>query len=600
MANETVGSQPAATVRLEHVRLAAQMFMAVALVLLTWLVFSRLPPLSPPLGCFLFLAPLVVIAATCGFAATLASTVLLGVFGLVDGSVHHAIGQALSGPDGTPAVVVALGALGLAFYSDRTLTIAPPPGQPTGPGDLASRLRGLLGPALTHALACGAATLLIMACVLLTVQLASSDHFGAGQVILVFASAAGIGSVLGARFGMAAGLLGVLILAADAGFPNGVLDLAGACALVITGWWIGREADRYALERAILRMTTDAGGQIAAATTGADAYAALFHALTQVNPHGTLRIADERAEVLHERTAPGGRAAPAWRDRRLSAHGREFGVVYWTTGASGVGEQDVDGAVVTLTEVAASTILRVRLADERDSIESQARTEHVRTLMLDAVSHHFKTPLAGILGSVTSILTLPEAHSREAQRDLLNIIKYQANRLNRYIDKFLAVARLESGSVVPRPKPVQAEAAIYDAWEPLSELGGASRFLRVGVGSEYLMVDENLLMQILGNVLENAIKYSPEESLIDVTSRVTSGKMTIEITDQGPGIPADRAEQIFERFYRAKGTTAPGLGLGLYITSSLCKILGGSVSARNRADQGGAVFSITLPLAKAS
>jgi two-component system sensor histidine kinase KdpD len=115
-----------------------------------------------------------------------------------------------------------------------------------------------------------------------------------------------------------------------------------------------------------------------------------------------------------------------------------------------------------------------------------------------------------------------------------------------------------------------------------------------------VFADEGLLKQVFSNVLENAIKYSPEESLVEVSARMAAGKMNVDIQDEGAGFPADSAEPIFERFYRAKSAKPAGLGLGLYITRSLLKILGGSVSARNRSDRTGAIFSIVLPVAKAA
>jgi two-component system sensor histidine kinase KdpD len=440
-----------------------------------------------------------------------------------------------------------------------------------------------------------------MACALLAVQLMPGDRLAAGPALLVFAAALMTATVLGGRFGLAASLLGVIILAAISDFPRGLIDLAIGCALAAGVFWAGRVADRMNHRGAILRATLAASQQIAAADKGDDVWAALFTGLTQLSPRGSFRLVDAEGQVIREAIV-GSLAEPAggWQERVLVADGQKFASLQWTRGLDRTDRLLIDGAVTALADSAGSSYLRLRLAAEKQAIEFAARTEQVRVLMLDAVSHHFKTPLAGILGSVTSILALPATHKRGSHQDLLLIIKDQANTLNRYIDKFLAVARLESGSIVPRPAPIQLEPMIYDVWESLGAVGGARRFLRVKIEPVSVFADEGLLKQVFSNVLENAIKYSPEESLVEVSARMAAGKMNVDIQDEGAGFPADSAEPIFERFYRAKSAKPAGLGLGLYITRSLLKILGGSVSARNRSDRTGAIFSIVLPVAKAA
>jgi two-component system sensor histidine kinase KdpD len=97
-------------------------------------------------------------------------------------------------------------------------------------------------------------------------------------------------------------------------------------------------------------------------------------------------------------------------------------------------------------------------------------------------------------------------------------------------------------------------------------------------------------------VLENAIKYSPEESTVAVVAYEREGSCVIEIRDQGEGIPTERMSRIFERFYRSRSEGAPGLGLGLYITKSIVEILGGRVEARNRTSCTGLLVTMALPL----
>jgi two-component system sensor histidine kinase KdpD len=220
-------------------------------------------------------------------------------------------------------------------------------------------------------------------------------------------------------------------------------------------------------------------------------------------------------------------------------------------------------------------------------------------ILLDAVSHHFRSPLTGILGSVTSILSAPDDQDPDARRELLLIIKEQANRLSRYVDSFLSVARLESGSIDVNLADVDVEAVIDDVWESFGEAGGSRRFLQVEIEPHQVRTDPRLLAQVLGNVLENAIKYSPEGSVVDVRGRKQGEQMVLQVVDEGPGVPEDSQGRIFDRFFRSRGAKAPGLGLGLYITRSLVEILGGAADAHNRTDgKSGFMVSITLPLSE--
>src|SRR5258708_9452750 len=142
------------------------------------------------------------------------------------------------------------------------------------------------------------------------------------------------------------------------------------------------------------------------------------------------------------------------------------------------------------------------------------------------------------------------------------------------------------------------EPLISGVWETSGGAGGARRFLQVKVDPQPIRADPGLLSQVLGNVLENAIKFSPEESIVDVRSRREGNKLVLEVTDQGVGIQAGSEDHIFRRFFRNPGTKAPGLGLGLYITRSLLQMQGGEVEARNRTDgETGLKVALALPVA---
>lgn len=426
---------------------------------------------------------------------------------------------------------------------------------------------------------------------------------GSSPALALAAAVVAMGALHGARMGALSGMTAVIalhVLSADAGvgqadWPMAVLDMS---LLVALGWGVGRFADQVAQERGGLRALTDASREFWAARDEPAVWAILFSALVKLSPHASLRIVDETGVTTQESVRPN---ASRWRSRRLSSDGRDFGAVFWAVPNTGLESPGQDELMASIVDLGASAVARTRLGAEKADLEFIARTEQLRTILLDAVSHHFRTPLAGIIGSVTSVLNLPEPHDRAARRDLLLIIKEQANRLHRYVENFLSVARLESGAIEMQLEAIAVEPLLYDVWESFGEAGGARRFLHVKVDSGLVVADSSLLQQVFGNVLENAIKFSSEGSVVDVRTRRVEDKLVFDITDQGCGVTPSNETRIFERFFRSRGAIAPGLGLGLYITRSLVELQGGLVEAHNRDDgESGLVVSIALPLAEAA
>ncbi|WP_293399904.1 ATP-binding protein [Phenylobacterium sp.] len=427
----------------------------------------------------------------------------------------------------------------------------------------------------------------------------AGDALGPGATQLILTGAVLlIGAALGSSLGLAGGVLTMLAALA---FPPTPGQLAGSPSVIafellmyaVFGWGAGYLADRLQQERRAMDGLTAASREFAAGADEASVRQILLESLVKVTGGGAVELVDETGGAgLSTPSAAGGR----WRERALSSDGRVVGVARWSPGA-GRGRKEADDEVAAaVIDLGASAIVRARLGVEKADMEFRARTEQLRTILLDAVSHHFRSPLAGILGSATSILSLPEQHDREARRELLLIIKEQANRLNRYVENFLSVARLESGAIDVNPTEVALEPLLYDVWETFGEAGGARRFLHVEVGETSVVADHGLLTQVAGNILENAIKFSGEGSMVAVRARREGETIVMTVTDQGGGVAPGVVDRIFDRFFRGQSTPAPGLGLGLYITRSLVEILGGSVRAQNRSDgESGLVISVSLP-----
>jgi K+-sensing histidine kinase KdpD len=440
--------------------------------------------------------------------------------------------------------------------------------------------------------------------------------------IAMLASALAAAGLYGVTIGVCVAVFAALTVGVLSASDYPVTHVSGQHALitlsifVLMSWLVGRLSDRVRAEREALVTMLRNGRDLAATTSEAAVRETLLKALAQATGGGLVRIVDETGQLAQDNFRTNSRQPPAslmlevqenftvegWRSRKLAGDGRDLGVVVWRRGRSSATDPVVQDALVgALVDLGGSAIARARLSAEKAEMEFVARTEQLRTILLDAVSHHFRTPLAGIMGSATSVLNLPADHDPGARRDLLLIIKEQANRLNRYVENFLSVARLESGAIEMKPKPVMLEPFLYDVWESFGEDGGARRFLDAEIDAAPVQADPALLKQVFGNVLENAIKFSPEESVVMVRTRREAGALVVDVADEGCGVPAENRERIFQRFFRAPGARAPGLGLGLYITRSLAEMLGGGVTACERPDgRPGLVLSITLPLAEAA
>ncbi|MBY6266223.1 sensor histidine kinase KdpD [Azospirillum sp. 412522] len=251
-----------------------------------------------------------------------------------------------------------------------------------------------------------------------------------------------------------------------------------------------------------------------------------------------------------------------------------------------------------LIDQAALAIERVTLAEDVDRTKLAAETERLRSALLTSISHDLRTPLASILGSATSLVSYGPMMDEDDRRDLAVTIQEEAERLNRFIANLLDMTRLESGAIRPRTGAVDLSEVVGSALERVSRiLAGHQVEVDLAAGLPMVDIDAVLIEQALFNLLDNAGKYAPAGSLITVRGRRDGERVRIEVLDEGGGIPPEDVERIFDKFYRvhAQDRQRAGTGLGLAICRGFVEAMGGTVTAGNRRDRSGAVFTLTLP-----
>jgi two-component system sensor histidine kinase KdpD len=247
----------------------------------------------------------------------------------------------------------------------------------------------------------------------------------------------------------------------------------------------------------------------------------------------------------------------------------------------------------------ATAIERTQLANAAHRSQLDAETERMRSSLLSAVSHDLKTPLAGIVAAGTTLLEHEGTIDARASKGLLATIVREGERLGHLIQNLLSMSRLESPTIALRKTPEAVEDIVAAALSRLSD-ALASRQLKVEVPADlpWVLAEPALVEQVLLNLLENALRYTPSEASIEVTAQASEGFVKLEVADSGPGIAEAEREKVFEKFFRGSQATKSdgGVGLGLTICRAVVRAHGGRIAIRER-QGGGTVVELTLPIA---
>jgi two-component system sensor histidine kinase KdpD len=252
-----------------------------------------------------------------------------------------------------------------------------------------------------------------------------------------------------------------------------------------------------------------------------------------------------------------------------------------------------------LADQAALAIERINLAQDVDRAKIAAETERLRNALLTSISHDLRTPLASIIGASTALKTYRESLDEQSQLELIRTIQEEADRLNHFIGNLLDMTRLESGAIVPHLDPVDLSDVVGSAFRRAAKiLAGHKTRITLSPDLPMLRLDSVLFEQVLFNLLDNAAKYAPPETTIEIRARREGAIVRLDVMDEGDGIPQADLERIFDKFYRvhAGDRRRVGTGLGLAICRGFVEAMGGTIRAGNRPDRKGAMFTITLPV----
>ena len=256
--------------------------------------------------------------------------------------------------------------------------------------------------------------------------------------------------------------------------------------------------------------------------------------------------------------------------------------------------------LVSLANHAALAVDNLRLLEESRKVAALQELDRMKTELLGTVSHELRTPLSNIKGYATTLLEHGSRVKRDEQREFLEIIDSEADRLRELIENLLEMSRLEAGVLRMEKEPMRLGGLARDLIRKV-QLGAPEHTFEVDwpVDDPLVHADKRRIYQVLQNLLSNAVKYSPAGGCITLAGRRERHDLVVSVQDQGLGMPAGELDRIFDRFHRVGGDVARqigGTGLGLAICKGLVEAHGGRIWAESEGEGNGSTFHVTLPV----
>ncbi|MBA4016013.1 MAG: hypothetical protein C0483_02370 [Pirellula sp.] len=245
---------------------------------------------------------------------------------------------------------------------------------------------------------------------------------------------------------------------------------------------------------------------------------------------------------------------------------------------------------------------RDRLSHQIQTAQDEMENERMRAALLSSVSHDLRTPLAVIAGASSTLLDAQVHLTEEARRSLQVTIFDNANRLSRIVDNLLNMTRIESGVFKVAKQSHVLEEVVGSTLRSMTEtLQGRRIEVRIPADLPLVPMDEILFQQVLINLLDNAQKYSPKETPIELAAAIDGERLRVDVSDHGTGIAPGEESRVFDKFFRGAAfrNDQLGSGLGLTICRAIVAAHGGSIAVENR-PEGGARFRLWLPVHSAA
>ncbi len=260
----------------------------------------------------------------------------------------------------------------------------------------------------------------------------------------------------------------------------------------------------------------------------------------------------------------------------------------------------------TFLDQVTALVGRARLQQETVRMAVLQHTDTLRRALLSSVSHDLRTPLTAIKAAASSLLQRGVQWDDNARQGFAEVIEHEADRLNRLVSNLLDMSRIEEGALRPEKEEYALTALIHDVLNRLDPLF-AGRSVEAHLPDDLLLVEVDYLQidQVLTNLLENAVRHTPEGTPIEVNAQLKEQEIIMSIADRGPGVPQAELERVFDKFYRvlhdrhsqSSVGTSSGSGLGLSVCRGLVEAHNGRIWAELRTG-GGLIISVALPRPK--
>ena len=309
--------------------------------------------------------------------------------------------------------------------------------------------------------------------------------------------------------------------------------------------------------------------------------------------------ADDGGGIVLDVSVPAGAPEPGdgapSLDVPLESNGREFGAI--TVARSGAEPSFSREERRVLAGIAVQTALameRARLDGEVHRTRLEAEANMARAALFSSVTHDLRTPLASIKAGVSSLLQPDVVYDEAEQRDLLQTVLEETDRLNRLVGNLLDLSRVRAGALTPSKTKVPLEEvieAVLARMRPQLKERSVRTVIRPDLPE--IPIDPVQIDQVMTNILENAVHFSPPDSEILVSVAPWRSVLQVRVADQGPGIPPEERERVFEAFYSGEGPGS-GTGLGLAIARAIVESHGGSIRVEG-SPSGGAAVVFELP-----